>query len=145
MTTIHQEITVNYSAAEMFALVKNVNDYFRFLPHCQDSRILGQNKDSFRTKLILSKGLVKKAFTVDFYLRNDQLIQMRLLDKAFKQLDGYWRFEPLASGSKLTLHLEYEFANIITAMAYGNLFVQIANTLAQTFAKRAEEVYGKRS
>src|SRR5689334_18671902 len=122
MAIIHHEISVNYSVVQMYALVKNVNDYSHFLPYCQSSQILGQNKDAFRARLIFAKGLVKKAVLIDYYLQQEQLIQMRVLDKAFKRLEGYWRFAPLTEGCKLTLHLEYEFANPFTAMAYGDLF-----------------------
>jgi len=143
MTIIHHELTVPYTAAQMFALVKNVNNYAQFLPHCETSQILGQSKDAFRARLILVKGLMKKTFIIDYYLQGDQSIELRLRDKAFKYVKGHWHFEPLSQGSKLTWHLEYEFANPITAMAYNTLFEQVTNTLVQTFYKQAAVIYGQ--
>jgi ribosome-associated toxin RatA of RatAB toxin-antitoxin module len=73
------------------------------------------------------------------------MIEMRLIEGPFKHLNGFWRFDPLGEdGCKVSLDLEYEFASRVLSMVVGPVFNQIANSLVDSFIKRAVEVYGKR-
>ena len=73
------------------------------------------------------------------------MIEMRLIEGPFRHLDGFWRFEPVGeTACKVSLDLDFEFANKLIGMAMGPLFNQIANTLVDSFCKRAVDVFGKR-
>jgi ribosome-associated toxin RatA of RatAB toxin-antitoxin module len=80
------------------------------------------------------------------------MIEMRLIEGPFKQLEGFWRFDVLGDGRhellqescKVSLDLEYEFSNALLAMTVGPVFNQIANKLVDAFSQRAVTVYGKR-
>jgi ribosome-associated toxin RatA of RatAB toxin-antitoxin module len=143
MPIIHHELVVPYSAAQMFALVNNVNEYSQFLPYCKSSRVLSQTEDEVKATLILAGGGFQKSFTTCNRLQPDKMIEIKLLDGPFRQLEGYWRFEPLEQGSKVSLDLEFEFSSKLLALAFGPVFNQVANTLVEAFSKRAEAIYGK--
>ena len=73
------------------------------------------------------------------------MIEVRLVEGPFKHLNGFWRFDPLGeSGCKVSFDLEFEFASRVLSMVVGPVFSQIANSLVDSFLKRAEQVYGKR-
>jgi ribosome-associated toxin RatA of RatAB toxin-antitoxin module len=44
---------------------------------------------------------------------------------------------------KVSLEMEFVFANRLLSMAFGKLFQQIAGQLVDAFTKRANELYGR--
>ena len=145
MATMKKSALVLYSAAEMYALVKDIEAYPRFLPWCRSTQILNRNEDEVRATIEMVKGGVHKSFTTCNRMQNHKMIDIRLLEGPFKRLEGYWRFEPLrADASKVSLDMEFEFASPLLRVAVEPVFKQIANSLVDAFCKRAVELYGKR-
>lgn len=134
-----------YSAAEMYALVDDIEAYAEFLPWCDASRVLSRNDEEVRGMLALAHGGVHKSFTTLNRLQKNKMIEIRLVEGPFRHLEGFWRFEALAENAcKVRLDLDFEFANKLVALAFGPVFNRIANTLVDAFCKRAVDVYGKR-
>ena len=145
MATVKKSALVLYSAAEMYALVGDIEAYPRFLPWCRSSRVLSSDDDEVRATIEMVKGGIHKSFTTCNRMQRHKMIDIRLLEGPFKRLEGYWRFEPLrADASKVSLDMEFEFANHLLRMAVEPVFKQIANSLVDAFCKRAVDLYGKR-
>jgi ribosome-associated toxin RatA of RatAB toxin-antitoxin module len=145
MTTINKSALVPYSPREMFRLVRDVEAYPQFLPWCRQAKILSADHDVVRATLWLSKGGVEKAFTTSNRHQPNKMIEIRLVEGPFKHLQGFWRFDPLGeAGCKVSLDIEFEFASRMLGMVVGPVFNQIANSLVDSFQKRALEVYGRR-
>ncbi|MGD2074508.1 MAG: type II toxin-antitoxin system RatA family toxin [Gammaproteobacteria bacterium] len=145
MTTINKSALVPYTPQEMFALVRGVEAYPQFLPWCKQAKILSADQDEVRATLWLSKGGVEKAFTTSNRHQSNKMIEIRLVEGPFKRLQGFWRFDPLGdSGCKVSLDIEFEFASRMLSLVVGPVFNQIANSLVDSFQKRALEVYGRR-
>ena len=145
MPVIHRNALVPYQPAEMFSLVDDVEAYPQFLPWCKTARVLSRGDDEVRAQLELMRAGFEKSFTTRNRLQRNKMIEMRLVEGPFRHLDGFWRFEPIGAGAcKVSLDLDFEFSNSLMGMALGPLFNQIANTLVDSFCKRAVDVYGKR-
>ncbi len=145
MATVKKSALVLYSAAEMYALVGDIEAYPRFLPWCRSTHILIRNENEVRATIEMVKGGVHKSFTTCNRMQNHKMIDIRLLEGPFKRLEGYWRFEPLrADASKVSLDMEFEFASSLLRMAVEPVFKQIANSLVDAFCKRAVDLYGRR-
>jgi ribosome-associated toxin RatA of RatAB toxin-antitoxin module len=146
MPVINRSALLPYSASQMYQLVNAVEDYPEFLPWCENSVILSQNEDEIHACLSLSAGGLRKSFTTCNRLQKDKMIEIRLVDGPFRQLEGFWRFTALsAEACKVNLDLEFEFSNKLIALAFGSVFNRIAETLVDAFSKRAREVYGERA
>ena len=92
----------------------------------------------------LSKGGVEKDFATCNRIQKNKMIEMRLVEGPFKCLEGFWRFDPLGEeGCKVSLDLEFEFASRMLGVVVGPVFNQVANSLVDSFQKRAVEIYGK--
>jgi ribosome-associated toxin RatA of RatAB toxin-antitoxin module len=144
MTIINRSLVVPYSQAQMYQLVDEVETYAEFLPWCKQSTVLSRNEDEVRASLLLSSGAFQRSFTTCNRLQKDKMIEIRLLDGPFKQLEGFWKFDhEEENNSRVTLDLEFEFSSKLIAMAFGPVFNQVANTLVDAFHKRAVQVYGK--
>lgn len=145
MPVINRSALVLYSPAEMYSLVNDVDAYPEFLPWCKSARVLSRDEDEVRASLELARGGFEKSFTTCNRLQKNKMIEMRLVEGPFRHLEGFWRFEPLGEqASKVSLDLDFEFSNKLVGLALGPIFNQIANTLVDSFCKRAIDVYGDR-
>ena len=143
MTTINRNALVPYSSAQMFDLVNDIEAYPRFLPWCTGSEVLRRDEDEVQARLDLVKGGGEEAFTTVNRMQKNNIIEMRLVEGPFHRLEGFWRFQNLGDqGCKVSLDLEFEFANKLVGLAMGPMFTQIANTLVDSFCTRAADVYG---
>ena len=142
MPNISKSALVSHTASEMFALVDDVPSYKEFLPWCGGSEELSRNDDEVKASVVISHSGINKTFTTLNRLQKNKMIEIRLVDGPFKHLHGFWQFEPLADDAcKISLVLEYEFSNMLLGLAIGPVFNQIANSMVDSFCKRAEDVY----
>ena len=145
MAIVEKSIEVPYSATKMYALVDSIEDYPEFVPACSKSEIISRTEHEVRATLHFSGGGFQKSFSTCNRLQPSKMIEIRLLNGPFKQLEGFWRFEALPDdGCKVTLDLEFEFSSKLLALAFGPIFHQVVNTLVDAFDKRARDVYGDR-
>lgn len=143
MTCISKTALIPYSAAKMYDLVADVDNYQYFLPWCSGSKVLSEAQDEVTGQVDIQHMGLNKTFTTLNRMQKDKMIEMRLIDGPFKQLHGFWRFDALEeNGCKISLDLEFEFSNKVMSMAFGPIFSQIANNMVDAFCKRANEVYG---
>lgn len=145
MTQINKSALVPYSAAEMYALVADIGNYGRFLPWCGGAQIVASDGDTVTARVDIAYKGLNKSFTTRNRLEPDRLMEMRLVDGPFRQLLGYWRFQPLdEQACKVSLDLTFEFSNKLLALAVGPVFSQIAGGMVDSFRARAQEIYGRR-
>lgn len=144
-----------YSAHEMYALVTAVEDYPQFLPWCADARVLSESDEGMEARLTLAFSGVRHAFTTINRHDEDRSVQLSLVDGPFSVLEGHWQFLPLGrntAGSgdapqeacKIEFDMRYEFANGPLEAVISPVFGRIANSLVDSFVRRAEQVYGPR-
>jgi ribosome-associated toxin RatA of RatAB toxin-antitoxin module len=128
----------------MFALVNDIESYPRFLPWCRSTQILSRTDDEVRASIEMAKGALHKSFTTCNRLQHNKMIEIRLIEGPFQRLEGYWRFQCLdVQACKISLDMEFEFANTLLSVAVGPVFNQIANSLVDAFCNRAVQVYGR--
>lgn len=143
MKKINKHALVPYTATQMFMLVDDVASYPEFLPWCSGTTVLSRTEDEVRASLDISHSGLHKSFTTLNRLQSGKMIEMRLLEGPFKHLQGFWRFEALGDeGCKVSLDLEFEFANMLVGLTFGPVFGQMAGTLVDAFTKRAKQIYG---
>ena len=144
MTEINRHALVPYTAAQMFALVDDIETYPEFLPWCTRTHVISRDQDEVRATIALSKSGVSKEFTTCNRIQQNKMIEIHLLEGPFKHLQGFWRFDPLGDeGCKISLDMEFEFASKMMSMVLGPVFSQIASSLVEAFEKRAVDVYGR--
>ena len=142
MAEIHQSAVVAFSARQMFALVNDITRYPEFLPWCAKAECLTQTLDVVRARLTVAKGGLHYTFTTDNHAQWSTQLEMRLVDGPFRRLHGIWQFVDNPLGSKVSLDLEFEFANRILATALSPLFKVVTGSLVNSFKQRAEQLYG---
>ncbi len=142
MTNVEKSALVPYSASEMYSLVDDVKRYPEFLPWCGGAKVQQRDDETIVATLHIDYHGIKQSFTTENTRAENVEIRMRLVDGPLSRLDGWWRFQPLsATACKVTLTLDYGFANAILENAVGPVFGVIANTMMERFIARADALY----
>lgn len=139
---VERSALVNYSAAQMFDLVNDIEAYPKFMDGCVGATILARGDDWLEARLELSKAGVTQSFVTRNQLQPPHSMSMDLVDGPFKYLRGVWRFTPLsATACKVTFELEFELQNRLLGMAVGKLFEGVSNKQVDALCARAKQVY----
>ena len=142
MSSISKSALVPFKASDMFHIVDDVESYPQFLPWCDSAKIISRDQDEVRACIGIAHKGVNKTFTTSNRIQLNKVIEMRLVEGPFKHLHGFWQFQQLSeSACKVSLDLEYEFSNKLLSLAVGPVFNHIANTLVDSFCKRAEQLF----
>ena len=145
MALVEKSVLIEYSAAQMYALVENVAAEPEFLPWCGGSEIVKNAGDVTRAAIIIDYRGIKQRFSTENRANPPQLIEMSLIDGPFRQLDGSWHFKALGEDAcKVEFRLHYEFSSKLLEKIVGPVFHFIASTFVDAFVKRARQLYGKR-
>ena len=91
MALVEKSVLIEYSAAQMYALVENVAAYPEFLPWCGGTEILKKEGEVTRAAIIVDFRGIKQRFSTENRAEPPQLIEMSLVEGPFRQLDGTWR------------------------------------------------------
>lgn len=142
MPRIQRSATVPHTPRQMFDLVNDVEAYPHFLPWCRSARVLSARDNEVRARIEMAKGALHRSFTTRNDLEPGRRIRVRLEDGPFRKLAGDWCFEPTADGGcRVSLDLEYEFAGRALSVLVGPVFNQIAQTMVDSFVRRANTLY----
>jgi ribosome-associated toxin RatA of RatAB toxin-antitoxin module len=154
MKHVKRSVLLWYSPREMYELVIDVDRYPTFLPWCAKAEVLERHGDGMTARLTLTKGGLRHAFTTRNRHRDAQEVRVALVDGPFSELEGTWQFLPVARpgtlggvdapACRIEFDLRYAFANAPLEALISPVFDRIANTLVDSFVKRAEQVHGAR-
>ena len=142
MAVVEKSVLIEHTAAEMFALVDDVEKYPQFLPWCGGVDVHEKTDRQTSATLHINYHGIKAHFSTINQKEFPHLMTIQLSDGPFKALDGRWRFTPLGeSACKAEFKLHYEFANKPLETAVGPVFNVIANTFIDSFVKRAKTLH----
>ena len=142
MKSITRSAIVEHAAAEIYALVDDIESYPRFLPWCLEARV---QQSGTRKRATLTVGLsgIQQTFTTENQNQPGRAIDMRLVEGPFRQFSAAWRFTPLGERAcQIEYSMRYQFASRTLARLLEPLFNQIADTMVDAFTRRADELHG---
>jgi ribosome-associated toxin RatA of RatAB toxin-antitoxin module len=138
MHNIHKSAIVLHSAQKMFELVDSVENYPQFLPWCGSTQIIKRDNNKTIASIEINYKGIRQTFTTKNTKKQNQEMNIKLIDGPFKSLSGQWIFKNLDKDScQIELKLEYEFSNIILEKLISPVFNMIANTFIDEFIKEA--------
>lgn len=142
MRKVIRSALVPYSAAQMYELVKDVEQYPSFLPWCNDAEVHIRGDDFIEASLELHRGHISKRFRTRNVFRENESLGIALVGGPFRHMSGGWTFRQLGdTGSKVELELEFEFKNKATDVIFGRFFENTCNALVDSFTRQAAKIY----
>ncbi len=156
MKSFRNRRPVNYTAAEMFALVSDVDAYPKFVPLCEGMRVrrrtaMGEGVEVIVAEMQVGFRAICERYTSRVTCNAPKLeILVEYIDGPFRNLDNRWSFRDDAPGpageprSVVDFFLAYEFKSVAMGMLMGAMFDAAFHKYADAFVKRATQVYGRR-
>jgi coenzyme Q-binding protein COQ10 len=141
---------VAHAAAEMFALVADVEAYPKFLPLCRDLRLRESRATEDGQQLLIVEmevgyKAIRETFTSRVTCDRARLeIRVEYIDGPFKHLENQWRFIEMGPQScSVEFDIAYEFRSRAFAILVGGIFDAAFRKFAEAFENRANLVYGR--
>lgn len=142
MPDIHRFALVPFSPKQMFDLVQDVAAYPDFLSWIEHAEVHEHGDELQRATLGLSLAGARAQFTTVNRLNSPHQVSMALEEGPFRALAGQWRFEPMGSGTQVSLDLSFEMNPGLVSSAISRGFGRVADRMVNDFCVRAFEVYG---
>ena len=140
---------INHSAANMFALVADVERYPEFVPLCE-SLVVKSRKPEGPGEIVTATMTVAYKFLRESFTSRIVLdpaareIRVTYLDGPFRYLENVWSFRPLGEAfCDVSFRISYEFRSRILASLMGAAFDRAFRKFATAFEERADQIYGK--
>jgi len=140
MRHVDRSALVPHAAAQMFALVDDIDSYQEFLPWCRASEVDSRTESQVVATLKVGFQALNTEFTTENTLTEPDAIEMKLVDGPFRMLEGRWTFEQLGdAGCNVTLQIRFEFSSSVQDALMGAAFERICNELIDAFIQRARD------
>lgn len=142
MKKVARSAIVEHSAAEMYALVEDIEAYPGFLPWCLAAVVHERRAGTTRATLTAGLAGLQQSFTTLNENRPGEAIDLRLVEGPFRRFGAQWRFVPLSpQACRIEFSLEYEFSRRTLGRLLAPLFDGIADSMVDAFVRRAAQVY----
>ena len=142
---------MRHSAADMFALVADVERYPEFVPLCRELKLRRRTTEADGTAvlvadMVVAYKLVRESFRSRVTLDRPNLqILVEYLEGPFSHLENRWSFRPAGEGAcEVEFFIDYEFRSRTLGLLMGAMFDAAFRRFAVAFERRADEVYGRK-
>jgi len=136
MREVKRSALVNRPAAEVFALINDIESYPQFLPWCTHARVLSRSPTEILATLGVRQGGLRGEFTTRNTLEPERRIDMQLVSGPFRTLAGEWLLTPIEGGCRVELTMRFAFSNPLTAMLFEPKFAATIGSLVGAFVER---------
>ena len=142
---------VRYPAAQMFALVADIERYPEFVPLCRALKVKsrapkGEGIEMIVADMTIAYKLIRETFTSRVTLDRPKLeILVEYLEGPFKRMQNRWYFRPTGEKTcEVEFFIDYEFRSRVLAMLMGAMFETAFRKFSAAFETRADEIYGRK-
>ena len=146
MREVRRNALVPHTAAQMYAIVNDIESYPQFLPWCAAATVRDRTPTAVTGTLELARAGVKVHVSSVNHMVPDRRIDMVQAGGPLKSLKGSWNFVPIEKegverGCRVELEVHFEFRNAALTLLFGPLFEHTWDSLVEAFVKRARAVY----
>ena len=147
MPTFETTRRVPFSAAQMFAVVADVERYPEFVPLCEALIVRERNENGDGTELIAAMSVGYKAIRETYTSRVTLKpavgeIYVAKIDGPFSRLTNRWRFRDASGGSDINFYIDYAFSSRVLSVLMGAVFDKAVRKYTEAFEARARTLYG---
>jgi coenzyme Q-binding protein COQ10 len=140
---------VQHSAAEMFALVADVERYPEFVPLCQSLTVRRRGANDGGREVIVADMTIAYKFIHETFTsrvtldRGALTILVEYLEGPFRRMNNRWSFHSIDEHCcEVGFFLAYEFRSRSLGLLMGGVFDTAFRRFAAAFERRADQVYG---
>ena len=136
---IKKEAIILKDIETVFKIVNKVDLYKNFVPFCIDSVILSEDTNKMKARLEFNLKGLSTSFTTENTIKENEYIEMKLVDGPFKYLDGKWEFKKISDKTIIFLTINYEAESKIVEYTIGKSLEKITSYLVQAFVEESKK------
>ena len=148
MASFSTKRRVRHPAADMFALVADVESYPQFVPLCREMKVRRRTAGANGTEVVIAEmtvayKIIHETFTSRVTLdpANSQIL-VGYLNGPFSHMENRWTFRAAGEDAcDVEFYIAYEFRNRALGLIMGTMFDTAFRRLAEAFERRADLVY----
>ena len=137
---IKKEAIILENIEKVFNIVNRVDLYKNFVPYCVDSIIISEENDQMKARLDFNLKGLKTTFTTQNIIKNNKIIQMKLVDGPFKYLNGEWKFTEIDNKTLIELTINYEVQSKILDYTISRSLEKIMGYLVKAFVSESKKI-----
>lgn len=142
MRCVERSVLLRYSVQDMYALVRDIEAYPRFLPGCVTAKVEHDEGARVRARLGFRVKGLSDTFATENRLDGNR-IEMRLLEGPFRELSGHWDFVALSErGCKVGLQISVDFGSRLLETTLSPFIDRAIGDVMDAFRRRAGALYG---
>lgn len=143
MPSIERSALIAFPAADVYALVNDVERYAEFLPWCIHVEVLSRTETEVVARIDIAVRGRRETLVTRNRLTPTSAIALEMVEGPFRRFDGRWLITPLGeAGCRVDLALSFELANRLVGAFAASLLNRFADRVVDAFAARAREVLG---
>lgn len=138
---IERSALLPYAAADVYALVNDVESYPQYLKWCKAAEILESGDHLMVAELTLAGRGLKETLVTRNSLVPNHSISMTLTHGPFRHLAGMWTFTTLGPGCRVRFALEFEpKRSFFTVFGTAHVLGRVADETLDAFVRRARDM-----
>lgn len=135
-----------FSAQQMCDLVRDIDNYSKFVPYCTASRVTSVAEEEGQTVMMadlrVAYKMLRETYTSKIALDNDALtIHVSQANGPFRKLDNRWTFTDTAEGSDIHFYLDFEFGVPLLRQIIQPMMGRVVEKFVSAFEERALTIY----
>ena len=138
--------TCNYTPAQLFALVIDIESYPDFLPWCKKAQIIKTKENIIIAQLTIEFAGIAQSYTSKVTHTLPNKIAVEMIDGPFVYLFNNWQFDEQENGlTTIDFEIDFKFSSKILETLIGVIFDKTVTKLTEAFLKRADHIYSKQT
>ncbi len=146
MRHVRRNALVPQTAAQMYAIVNDIESYPEFLPWCLAAVVSERSETALAGTLEIGRAGVRVAVRSTNRMIPDREISITQSGGPLKALTGKWTFLPLLKdgverGCRVDLDVAFEFRGAALTLLFAPLFEHTWDSLVEAFVRRARVLH----
>ncbi|CAG9783848.1 unnamed protein product [Diatraea saccharalis] len=138
---------VGYTMEQMFEVVSDVENYYKFVPWCKKSVVLLKTPARLKADLIVGFPPINESYTSNVTLIKPHLVKAECTDgKLFHHMLTQWRFSPGLKREQqscvVDFQITFEFRSAFHSHLSNLFFDQVARQMEGAFIREVGKRYG---
>lgn len=138
---------VGFTMEQMYEVVSDVENYYKFLPWCKKSIVLQKNPGNLKADLIIGFPPINESYTSKVTLVKPHLVKAECTDgRLFHHMLTLWRFSPGLKRQQqscvVDFQITFEFRSAFHSHLSNLFFDQVARQMEGAFIKEVGQRYG---